>query len=141
MIAAANSGRNKLDQKKYARLLARALPRVIRSEKENERVLAAVWELIKKGETRLSPEELELLEVLSTLIEKFEEERYPIPEARPHDVLTSLMDERGLRQKDLLGVLGSSGTVSEVVRGKRSISKAQVKKLAAFFHVPADVFI
>jgi HTH-type transcriptional regulator/antitoxin HigA len=46
-----------------------------------------------------------------------------------------------LKQSDLLPVFGSKGRVSEVVNGKRDISKEQAKKLAAFFHVSAELFI
>jgi HTH-type transcriptional regulator/antitoxin HigA len=51
------------------------------------------------------------------------------------------MEEHGLRQRDLLDVFGSRGIASEVVSGKRAISKAQAKKLAALFHVRADLFL
>ena len=51
------------------------------------------------------------------------------------------MEEHGLRQRDLLYVFGSRGIASEVVSGKRAISKAQAKKLAGIFHVPADLFL
>ena len=51
------------------------------------------------------------------------------------------MQEHGLRQRDLLDVFGSRGIASEVVSGKRAISKAQAKKLAALFHVSADLFL
>ena len=78
---------------------------------------------------------------MSTLIERFEEEHHPIPDSPPNQVLKTLMEDRGLKQKDLLPIFGSSGTVSEVVNGKRSISKAQAKKLSEFFHVSAEVFI
>ena len=58
----------------------------------------------------------------------------PAPDSR----CRSLMEEHGLRQRDLLDVFGSRGIASEVTSGKRAISKAQAKKLAALFHVPAD---
>jgi HTH-type transcriptional regulator/antitoxin HigA len=48
-----------------------------------------------------------------------------MPEASPHDILLHLMEARELRQAELIGILGSKGVVSEVVNGKRSISKAQ----------------
>ena len=130
-----------IETKKYGRLLARSVPKVIKTEEENERMLAEVWKLMKKGEENLSPEELALLELMTTLIEDFEREHYPIDDAPPHEVLKSLMEEHGLRQKDLMHIFGSSGIASEVVNGKRSISKAQAKALGEHFHVPADVFI
>jgi HTH-type transcriptional regulator / antitoxin HigA len=51
------------------------------------------------------------------------------------------MEEHGLRQRDLLEVFGSRGIASEVLSGKRAISKSQAKKLAELFHVPADLFL
>jgi len=121
MIAAADLHRKKLNRRKYGELLARVQPHVIRTERENERMLAQVWELMKKGERNLTREELELLEVMSALIEQFELEHYPVPAAPPHRVLKTLMQDRALKQKDLLPIFGSSGTVSEVVSGKRGI--------------------
>jgi HTH-type transcriptional regulator / antitoxin HigA len=56
-------------------------------------------------------------------------------------MLHHLMEARNLTQKDLWKVFGSKGITSEVFHGKRSISKTQAKKLAAFFHVSAGLFI
>lgn len=129
-----------VDRHKYGKLLARTLPSVIETEEENERLLTEVEKLIDKGEER-SPEEDKLLELMTTLVEDFEEKHYPIPDASPHEVLQGLMDERGLRQRDLLNIFGSDGIASEVVNGKRNVSRTQAKALAEFFHVPADLFI
>ena len=52
-----------------------------------------------------------------------------------------LMQERGLRNKDLEPALGSRGVTSEVISGKRKPGKAQIKKLAEFFGVAPEVFI
>jgi len=130
-----------MDRKKYGRLLARAQPVVIETEEESERMLAEVARLMHKGEGNLSPEEEALLDVMVTLIEQFEEKAYPIPDAPPHRVLKTLMENRGLRQKDLMGIFRSSGTISEVLSGKRAISKSQAKALGELFGLPADVFI
>lgn len=137
MLASAKS----LDGRKYGRLLARAQPALIETEKEYKRMLAEIERLIDKGD-RLSPEEDKLLALLAKLVEDFEEKRYPIPEARPNEVLQELMRQRGLRQRDLVHLLGSSrGTASEVVNGKRSISRTQARSLADYFHVSVDVFL
>ncbi|HXF39206.1 MAG TPA: transcriptional regulator [Blastocatellia bacterium] len=138
MTAVANP---KIDSRKYGKLLARTLPQAIRTEKENERMLAEVDSLMSKPEDKLTPEEHALLELLFTLIERFEEEHYPIPEAPPHSIIQTLMQERELRQRDLVPVLGSRGVTSEVVTGKRKPSKAQAKALAKFFSVSPELFI
>src|SRR5438552_4001457 len=70
-----------LDLKRYGRLLARAVPKVIKSEEENERALAIVESLMKKAEEDMTPEEGALLELLTDLIEDFEEKAYPIPKS------------------------------------------------------------
>ena len=89
-----------------------------------------------------TPEESELYELLITLIEKFEQEYYsPNQETTPHSLLIFLMEQRDIKQIDLVGVIGSKGVVSEVVNGKREISKAQAKALSDFFHVDAGLFI
>ena len=118
-----------------------AVPQVIDSDEELERAEEIVNRLLSKGEERLSPEEEKLLELVSDLIEKYEDEHYPIPDLTPNEMLRHLMDERGLKQSDLLPVFGSSGIASEVVNGKRSISKTQARKLAEFFKVSVESFI
>ena len=82
-----------------------------------------------------------LLKLLTRLIEEFENKAYPIPEAPPWRVLRTLMEDRGVRQADLLHVFGSRGIASEVVNGKRAISKAQAKALGEFFKVSPLLFI
>jgi HTH-type transcriptional regulator/antitoxin HigA len=56
-------------------------------------------------------------------------------------MIQGFMQDRGLRNKDLEPVLGSSGVTSEVISGKRKPSKQQVKKLAGFFGVFPEFFI
>jgi HTH-type transcriptional regulator/antitoxin HigA len=67
-----------LDLKRYGRLLARAVPKVIKTEEENERALAIVESLMEKGEGNMTVEEDALLELLTDLIHDFEEKAYPI---------------------------------------------------------------
>jgi len=129
-----------VDPKRYGRLLARKLPAVIRSEDENERLIAEFEDLDRRHD-ELSPEEREYSELLAVLIEAFEDANYALEGSTPDSRLRSLMEEHGLRQRDLLGVFGSRGLASEVVSGKRAISKAQSRKLAELFHVPADLFL
>ena len=129
-----------IDPKCYGLLLARKLPVVIRTGKENERLIAELEELDNRHD-ELMPEEREYSGLLTVLIEAFEDANYALEGSTPSSRLRSLMEERGLRQRDLLDVFGSRGIASEVVRGKRAISKAQAGKLAELFHVPADLFI
>ena len=128
-----------VDEKTYGRLLIRTLPRVIRSNEEYERLTKELMRLDERDD--LTPEEKELAELLTLLVDEYEERRYPIPQASPQHVLQHLTHARNLTQKDLWKIFGSKGITSEVFHGKRSISKTQAKKLAAFFGVSAELFI
>ena len=81
-----------------------------------------------------------LVEALGELIQAYEKRQAPMPEAEPREVLRFLMAEHGLRQTDLAGIV-SQGTISDILSGRREISKALAKKLAARFHVSAAVFV
>ena len=129
-----------VDPKRYGRLLAWKLPAVIRTEEENDRLIAELEQLDQRYDI-LAPEEREYAELLTVLIEAFEDANYALEGSTPDSRLRTLMEEHGLRQRDLLDVFGSRGVASEVVSGKRAISKAQAKKLAEIFHVPADLFL
>jgi HTH-type transcriptional regulator/antitoxin HigA len=128
-----------LDEKTYGKLLGRTLPHVIRTDQECERLTNELLRLDERED--LSPEEKELAELLTVLIDEYEERRYPIRKATPQQTLHHLMAARKLTQKDLWKLFGSKGITSEVFHGKRSISISQAKKLALFFHVTADLFI
>jgi HTH-type transcriptional regulator/antitoxin HigA len=74
-------------------------------------------------------------------IEAYEAQNYPMDQSAPHEILQHILESSGTRQADLVGVIGSSGVVSEVVNGKRSISKAQAKALGDYFKVSPTLFI
>jgi HTH-type transcriptional regulator/antitoxin HigA len=116
------------------------MPVVIESEAENERMLAVVEKLMKKGED-LSAEEEKLLKLLARLIEDFEQRYYRPREAEPLEILHHLMEARGIKQSQLWEVFGSKGIASEVLNGKRGISKTHARALANYFHVSVDLFI
>ena len=114
------------------------VPRVITSDAQNERYIAALLELERRG--HLTPAEKNLAEVLTLLIEAYEEERYPVRSASPVEILKELMDANNLRQKDLAPMLGSESVVSEVLSGKRELNKHHIEKLSKRFGVSPAVF-
>lgn len=126
--------------REYAQLLAVMQPKVIESEAENEVYLAEVSKLMQMGED-LSPAQEKLLRLLVALIEIFEDQQYQLNPATSLEILQELMGDRSLKQKDLLPVFGSQGIASEVLSGKRSISKAQAKALGDFFRVSPTLFL
>ena len=129
------------NEKRYGKLLSQTMPRVIRTEEENERMLEEIWKLMKKGEENLTPEETRLLELMSLLVEEFEKKAYPIPDSAPHETLRHIMEQRGLEPKDLLSIFGSRGYVSDILSGKREISKRKANQLAEFFNVSVELFV
>ena len=129
-----------IDDKKYARVLAKVLPRVIATGQEHDRLLAEVEKLMDKGEHR-STEEDAALDLMVRLIKDYEEEHHALPDPSPHEMLVYLMEKRGLKQADLVPIFNSRGYVSDVINGKRAISKTHAKELAVFFNISADLFI
>ncbi len=126
---------------KYGKLLVKVLPRPITTEREYDQAMKLAGQLMEKAEGKLSPEEGKLLELLGILIEDYDDRRYPIGNHNPVTVLNELMAVRSLTAKDLWPVFGSKGAASDVLNGRRAVSKSQAKKLAQFFHVTADLFI
>ena len=131
----------KLHRTRYSSLLAEVAPTVPRTEKENERLLAEIEKLMAKGEKNLSPEEDALLELLTQIVETFEKRVYPREKASPAELVAFLLVQRGLSPSDLWSVLGSKGRVSELLSGRREVSKDQAKRLGAFFHISPAAFI
>lgn len=130
-----------LDPKKYARLANRVIVKAIENEQEYDHMVAAVEQLMDKGEDRLSPEESALLETMAILIQAYDDRHHALPPTAPNEMLAYLMETSGRTTKDLLPVFGTRGRVSEVLSGKRSISKENAKRLAAMFKVAVDLFI
>ncbi len=81
-----------------------------------------------------------LLDLVGDLIENYESENLPEPEGSPIDCLKYLMEEHGLKQKDLTE-LGSPGVISEILSGKRELNKRQIKALAERFGCDPSIFI
>ncbi|MCC6742223.1 MAG: transcriptional regulator [Acidobacteria bacterium] len=129
-----------LDAKRYGRLLARELPHAIETEEENDRALVRVAQLLAKGDAR-TPEELALSRLLVVLIEAFETEKYSLKQAAPHEILAELMRQHGVKQADLVPTIGSKGHVSDVLSGKKPISRKAAVLLARRFRITPDLFL
>jgi HTH-type transcriptional regulator / antitoxin HigA len=123
----------------YASLLTSTLPAVIRSEAENERYIALLEELDRKG-GRMSAAERRMAELLTLLIEDFEEKHYALKAASPTEILDELMRANHLKQKDLVDVFGTPSIASEVLSGKRRLNTEHIRKLGRRFRVSPEVF-
>jgi len=131
-----------ISPRKYGKLLATTLPKVIETRKEFDRYVATMEQLDRNVENggSLSPEEYALLALLERLIQDYDD-RVELPDVPPLQMLQYLMEQRGLRQADLLPIFGSRSVTSEVISGKRDFSKAHIRRLAEFFHVSPAVFL
>ena len=124
---------------KYAKLLVKSLPRPIHCEAEHTRLVQILLELDESE--NLTPEEEALAEVLTLLIEDYEEKAHPFPKVSPTASLNALMEDRGLKHKDIWPILGNKGSATEILAGRRSISKAQAIRLSEFLNVPVSLFL
>jgi HTH-type transcriptional regulator/antitoxin HigA len=127
-----------LNAARYGKLCSETLPKVIENDEEFDRMVDHLERLTFKPDASL--EEKALAGLLEKLIVGYDDEHYPIPDVPPHRMLRFLMERRGLKQADLVPVLGSRAQVSDLVNGKRGISKNQIKKLAEYFKVSAELF-
>ncbi|MCU0544321.1 MAG: transcriptional regulator [Oscillatoriaceae cyanobacterium Prado104] len=127
------------DAKSYTDLLVRYQPKPIATEAENEAAIALACEL-EHRETRSLEEEL-FLELLITLIEKFEAENYPIPAGNAASMLQHLMDARELDKFDLIPIFGTETEVEKLFVSGRAIEIDEARKLAEFFQVELSLFL
>jgi HTH-type transcriptional regulator/antitoxin HigA len=122
----------------YGQLLAHSLPHVIRTDRENERCIAELETLLNRG--NLSSEERELADLLTVLIERYEG-RYQIqPASTPAERVRHFMDAHDLKPADMLEIFGTKSIVSEVLSGKRELSKTHIRALSKRFNVSPEVF-
>jgi len=128
-----------IDKNVYGSLLVEFQPKVVETEEENEKYLEIIEKLM--AEKNRTPEQDTLLDLLVILVEKFEEEHYQHKGSTPQSILLHLMEEHNMNQSELAELVGSKGATSEILSGKRGISKRLAKKLAEFFHVSPELFI
>ena len=121
-----------------AKMIERGAPHLIRTEEQLEAYTKALYGLT--SEPRPTPAQVEAIELLTLLIERYEEEHYSLPKASPADVLRFLLSQHGLKQRDIAADLGGESVVSEVLSGKRKLNAAHIEQLSKRFHVSPAVF-
>jgi HTH-type transcriptional regulator/antitoxin HigA len=80
-------------------------------------------------------------ELLALLIEEYEKERYKIESPDPISAIKIRMEEMELKQKDLIGIIGSKGIVSEVLNKKRKLTVEMIRKLSEKLNITASVLV
>ena len=124
----------------YTELLVAHQPAKPRNREELAE-LTALLEALAANETPQSPAMERFIETLTALVLQYEEEIGPHVAASPAGILSYLMEEHGVRQVDLVPMLGSQSYVSQLLSGHRPISRDAATKLAAFFHVSPHTFL
>ena len=123
----------------YRQLLTEYAPQPIRSQKAYEHALAALEELMVP---RPNAARSLLIEVLATLIEKYESREYPTPEVAPVEMLAKLLATKGVKLADVARATGiPTATLSNVLARRRGISKQNAFKLGEYFGLSPIVFL
>jgi HTH-type transcriptional regulator/antitoxin HigA len=122
-----------------AEMITRGAPRVIHDERELAVYTEALFQLTSpENPSRAGAEAIELL---TLLVDRYEQSHYSLPKAGAISVLRFLLEEQDLTQRDLSPDFGSESAVSMFLQGQRKLTLEQVRKLSARFRVPADVFV
>jgi len=82
--------------------------------------------------------QMDELEVLTTLVESYEEQHYKIEAPDPIEAIKFRMEQEGLKQKDLISIVGSKSRVSEILNKKRKLTIEMIRNLHSQLHIPIE---
>jgi HTH-type transcriptional regulator/antitoxin HigA len=122
-----------------AEMIEHGAPRVIYNDAELEVYTDAQFQLTALENP--SSSEIEAIELLTLLVGRYEQARYPVPAADPVSVVRFLIEQQHLTQRDLIPQFGSESAVSMFLASQRKLTLEQVRRLSARFKPPADVFM
>lgn len=114
--------------------------KVLKSDSDYESALIQAERLVEI-DPGLGSTEADRLEVLSLLIEDYEKKRFPLEAPTPISAILFRMEESGLRQKDLVPMIGSRSRVSEVLAGKRPLTVPMIRALSEGLGISADLLV
>jgi len=122
-----------------AKMIAKGAPHVIHNDEELEAYTEALFKLTAM--VNPSPSEMDAIELLGLLVERYEDEHWPITEVDPVSMVRYLIERGNLSQRDLIPEFGTESAVSMFLSGQRNLSLEQIRKLSARFKLDASVFI
>lgn len=120
-------------------MIAKGAPRVIHNDDELAEYTESLFQLTALENP--SDDEREAIELLTLLVERYEQEHSSIPAADPVSVVRFLIDKQDLTQRDLIPQFGSESAVSMFLSGQRNLTLEQVRRLSDRFKLPVDLFI
>ena len=110
----------------------------IRNEKDYQNALSRLEEIF---DTKKGTEQGDELEILSILIDRYENENFPIGMPDPIEAIKFRMEQLGMKQKDLAEVVGFKSRVSEILSKKRKLTLGMIRKLNSTLHIPTEVLV
>jgi HTH-type transcriptional regulator / antitoxin HigA len=119
-------------------MIRQGAPHLIHSDEELAEYTAALFDLTAKADP--TQEEEEAIELLTLLVDRYESQRYPLPDVEPAEMLRFLLDQNGLSQRDVAAELGSESTVSLVLSGRRPLNRDHIARLSERFQVSPAIF-
>lgn len=118
--------------------MTKYIPKIIKTEAEYQDTLARIEEIF---EARPNTPEGDELELLTLLVEHYEETKFPIEAPSAVEAIRFRMEQMGLNQKDVAAYFGGQAKVSEVLSGRRALSLAMMRRLKEGLGLPADVLL
>lgn len=128
-----------IDQKKYAKLLAKINPIPPQNDEDEDRLTAELLQLEDKDFR--TPEEEAAAELLTILLDEYGRRTVTFDDVTPLDRLKALMEDRDIKQKDVVAAIGNKSLTSQILSGRKTISKDVAKRLASQFNVPVELFL
>ena len=123
----------------YQSLLVDYTPRPVRTVTAYKKVLRHLEKLMTPNPDRARSD---LIELLSTMVEQYEQQSHATPHVAPADMLRHLIEERGITNAQLARDTGiPRSTITDVLAGRRQISKANAVRFGGYFGTPADLFL
>ena len=118
-------------------------PRVIKTEKDYKAAIARIYELMNSEAVQIEPgsSKGDELELLSILVERYEDEQFPKRAPDPVDAIKFRMDQMGLKQKDIAPLFGGETRASEVLNGKRHLTLKMIAMLTRYLDIPLESLI
>lgn len=112
--------------------------KLIKTENEYKSALARLEKIF---DAEPGTKEGDELEIIALLIEKYENEKYPIEAPDPIEAIKFRMEQLGYKQKDLEEIIGYKGRVSEILNKKRKLTLEMIRRIHNTLHIPTDVLV
>ncbi len=112
--------------------------KILKTEEEYSKAVNRTMEIFHAEDGTPESDELD---ILLLLVKDYEEKHIQIPEVDPIEAIKLKMEEKGLKDKDLIPIIGSKGHVSSILSGRRELTLKMAKKLKDYFQLPSDIFL